>query len=559
MEGVPFFTELGTIIIVATLLGLFFKKLRQPLILAYIATGIILGASFLDVLSYKEIIATFSELGITFLLFLVGLNLNINVLKEVGKASLVTGLGQIFFTTTLGTLLSLALGFSLIESIYLAIALSFSSTIIIVKLLSDKNELNSLHGKISLGFLLVQDFVAILALMMVSSIGSNPDLAGMLASFFFKGAVFFVLAIAFTKLVLEKIFDHFAQSQELLFLSAISWLMLLGIASQQFGFSIEIGALIAGVTLASIPYSLEISGKIKYLRDFFLVLFFVLMGSQLIFSSLDALLVPSLIYIIFILVGNPLIVISLLLFLGYRGKTAFLSGLSVAQISEFSLVLLALGVKLGHIKPGIAAIITVSAVITIAVSTYLILHSHALYRFFDAFLQRFVKKKTVEDLLHKAREPHYHTVIIGFNRTGKSIAKGLKLKKNTVLVIDFDPAVVKKALAAGFHAIYGDAEDVEIIDYIRQLKPEIVISTTKDAEANDMLLHELGKKHRPLLILLTENLSEVEHLYALGTDLVIVPAVVAGKRITEYVHTALRSKKALHAIQKNLRNELKQF
>ena len=147
-----FFLELAAVILLATLLGVLFRKLKQPVLLAFIFAGIILGSSFLNVITYKELMNVFSELGVAFLLFLVGINLDLRIFKEIGKTSIITGIGQIVFTTVCGFLIASFLGFGLVEALYIAIALTFSSTIIIVKLLSDKKELNSLYGKISIGF-----------------------------------------------------------------------------------------------------------------------------------------------------------------------------------------------------------------------------------------------------------------------------------------------------------------------------------------------------------------------------------------------------------------------
>ena len=498
-------------------------------------------------------------MGIVFLLFLAGLNLNVNVLKEVGRASIITGIGQIAFTSAIGFVILLALGFKYVEAAYLAVAITFSSTIIIVKLLSDKNELDSLHGKISVGFLLVQDIVAIAALILISSMGTGADLASVLSSFLLKAAAFFIIAVMLAKFAVEKIFYQFAKSQELLFLSSISWMLLLVLVSQVLGFSSEIGAFIAGVTLASIPYSFEIAGKIKYLRDFFLVLFFVLLGSQLVFSSIAPILPAVLLISFFILVGNPVIVISLMLFLGYKGKTAFLCGLTVAQISEFSLVLIALGVKVGHIPETILPVITLVGIITISISSYLILHSHAIYRFFSRFIEPFERKKKFEDALSKGEAGVHKIILVGFNRTGKSVVDGLKAPKESILVVDYNPAIVKKAISSGFHAVYGDVSEPEVLNFLKTVEPEIIVSTVKEFGAQAGLLKAFPAHKKPFMIVFSDNVDEAKKLALLNPDMVVVPPVLAGKIVKDYVNRALQSKGLMDEVKQMLLDDLKKY
>ncbi|MCK4496650.1 MAG: cation:proton antiporter, partial [Candidatus Aenigmarchaeota archaeon] len=307
MQG--FLFELGTIIIIATLLGIIARKLRQPIILAYILTGIIVGPTFLNIVTSVDMVYVFSQLGIAFLLFLVGLNMNYKVLREVGKISLITGTGQIVFTFIIGYGIALLLGFQLIESFFISIALTFSSTIIIVKLLADKNDLESLYGKISIGFLLVQDFVAIAIIVMLSGNIIGMSLESLLMVNIMKIVFLFCVTFVFGKYILPPLIGVISKSTEMLFLSGISWMFVMCMLSMYLGFSIEIGALLAGISMASLPYHFEITGRIKPLRDFFLILFFVILGAQMIFSEIGGLILPAIVFSIFILIGNPLIVI----------------------------------------------------------------------------------------------------------------------------------------------------------------------------------------------------------------------------------------------------------
>lgn len=373
------FVELSIIIGIAVLIAGIMRLLKQPLIIGYILTGIIVSPYFLNIVSSTETIVVFSQIGVALLLFIVGISLSPRVIKEVGKVSLVTGIGQIIFTSLIGFFISRLLGFSILVSLYIAIALTFSSTIIIMKLLSDKKDLDKLYGKISIGFLLVQDIFAIILLMIISSFSSRLKLSGISLQSFIIGAIFIGGFILISIYILPKLSTFFAKSQEFLFLFSIGWGMGLAALFHYIGFSMEIGALVAGITLSMSPYHYEISSKLRPLRDFFVILFFILLGSQMVFGNISQFIIPAVIFSLFILIGNPLIVMILMGMLGYKKKTGFQAGFTVAQISEFSLILIALGVTVGHLTNEILSLITIVGLITIAGSTYLILYSNKIY------------------------------------------------------------------------------------------------------------------------------------------------------------------------------------
>jgi len=373
------FMQFGLIILVVFGVSIIIKLLKQPLIIGYILSGILVGPFVFNLIQESETLNVFSEMGIAFLLFIVGLYLSPKVTKEVGKISLVTGIGQIVFTSLIGYLIGMALGFSTITSVYIAIALTFSSTIIIMKLLSDKDALEKLYGKISIGFLLVQDLVAILILIIVSSLASGTGVGNLVFLTIVKGLIFVAVLTLISYYALPKLSDFFAKSQEFLFIFAVAWGFGLSILFLYAGFSIEVGALIAGIMLSISPYSFEISSKLKPLRDFFIISFFIVLGSRMVFSDITPLIVPAIIFSAFILIGNPLIVMILMGILGYSKKTGFMAGLTVAQISEFSLILIALGVKTGALTQEILSFVTIIGLLTIAGSTYMIIYSEEIF------------------------------------------------------------------------------------------------------------------------------------------------------------------------------------
>ncbi len=527
-----FFLELSAVIVAATVLAILFRKLKQPILLAFIFAGIILGSSFLDVIIYKELLQVFSGLGIAFLLFLVGINLDLRIFKDIGKTSLITGIGQIVFTTFFGFVIASFLGFGFLESLYIAIALTFSSTIIIVKLLSDKNELNSLYGKIAIGFLLVQDFVAIVAIVLISSISFSTDLTSQISQFILNLVVLFLLFFIASRFFVKKFFNTISGHQELLFLGSIAWCFAFTSVAILLGFSKEIGAFLAGVSIASLPYTYEILGKLKYLRDFFIVLFFVVLGSNLVFASPNIVLSPAIIFSVFVLVGNPVIVLILMIWLGYKGRTSFLSSLTVAQISEFSLILILLGQSVGHVSVEVTSIITMVAVITIGISTYLIIYNNRVYDALSGFLPILRSKRFFEDSLHMAKDKEYPCVCLGFGGTGKRIFLDEKLDREDVLVVDFDPRAIKEAAKLKFHTFYGDVSDLETIEFILRIKPKIVVSTVMNVNSNIVLAKKLLQKNSNInLIVLAHDISDAKKLYSAGIDFVLVPSVITAKNV----------------------------
>ena len=300
MEGI--FLQLSVVLLIILGISFIMRMLKQPLIIGYIIAGIIIGPSFFNLLPDNQTIHTFSELGIAFLLFIVGLNLSPKVIKEVGKISLITGIGQVIFTSVIGYFIAIWIGFDPITAIYISIALTFSSTIIIMKLLSDKDSLDKLFGKISIGFLLVQDIIAIIILMVISSFSNGVGTTSFILQSFTRGILILVILFPISYFILPKLSSFFAKSQEFLFVFAISWGLGLSALFFYTGFSIEVGALIAGIMLSMSPYSYEIASKLKPLRDFFIISFFVLLGSQMILQDLNNLWIPAIILSLFILI-----------------------------------------------------------------------------------------------------------------------------------------------------------------------------------------------------------------------------------------------------------------
>jgi Kef-type K+ transport system membrane component KefB len=394
--GMTSFAEVALLLVMAAAIGLFGIFLRQPLIVSFIAVGRITGPSALDVVHSDEQIDLLSELGIAVLLFLVGIKLDVKLVRSLGKVALLTGPGQVLFTSVFGYLIGLALGLGSVTSLYVAVALTFSSTIIIVKLLSDKREIDSLHGQIALGFLIVQDIVVVIAMIVLSAIAVGAEGGGgggSVVSVLAWGAAMLALVVLFARYIADPLTERLAGAPELLVIFAIAMAAMFAAIGDFVGLGKEVGGLLAGVALASTPYRETIAARLAPLRDFLLLFFFIALGSTLDLSPLGTHVSGAIIFSLFVLIGNPLIMLVILGAMGYRKRTGFLAGLTVAQISEFSLIC-AMGVLIGHVTEDALGLVTMVGLVTIATSTYMITYSHQIYAVFRPLLGIFEGKGT---------------------------------------------------------------------------------------------------------------------------------------------------------------------
>lgn len=547
------FIEIGIILAIATVVSALMRILRQPLVVGYILSGVIVGPYFLNILTSTEYIELFSKLGIAILLFIVGLSLKPDIIREVGKVSLVTGLGQIIFTSLIGFFLIRALGFDDTASLYGAIALTFSSTIIILKLLSDKGDLDKLYGKISIGFLLVQDVVATIILLFVSlwTSSTNVNTGQSPLLIFLKVGAFFIILYLLGKYVLPRLSTFLAKSQESLFLFSITWGLGLSALFYNFGFSLEIGALVAGVSLAVSPFAQEISSRMKPLRDFFIVLFFVLLGSQIIITSIGTIIVPAIILSVFVLIGNPIIVVILMNILGYKSRTGFMAGLTVAQISEFSLILMALGLASGHLNQEIVSLITLVGVVTIAGSTYLILYADKIYPKVKGLLSLIEFRKTNTKQEETEVKEDYSMIIFGYDRVGYDFVNIAEKMKNKHLVVDFDPSSINKLERHGVPYRFGDAEDVNFLEEINVAKAEMVISTIPDFKTN-LNLVSYYHNHNPegIIMVISHNIQHTKELYKKGASFVVMPHYLGASYASQMIETHGNEKSAFEKKKK---------
>lgn len=515
------FAELSLLIVVATGMAVVMRLLKQPLIIGHILTGLIVGPFVLDFVHSTEMLAVMSEIGIAILLFTVGLHLDPSIIKKFGRVAVLTGLGQVVFTSLAGYFVCIMLGFTPIASFYLAIALAFSSTIIILKLITDKGDIDTLYAKIALGFLLVQDFVAVLLLLGIPLLSSGDNPLDHMARFALSALGLCLFIYISSRIFLSRLSSFIESSQEFLFMFAIAWGIGIAALFKEFGFSLESGALIAGVALASLPSRNEISSRLTPLRDFFIIIFFIFLGAQLQLNNLASQIPIALLLSVLVVIGNPLILMSILGILGYKKKTSLQTGFTVAQISEFSLILIALGVSLGHIDASILSLTTLVGLITIFTSTYLVMYSDHIYKFLNPYLDIFERKGAKEP---RARKRTYEMVLFGCNRIGYDFTENLIRAEKDFLVVDYDPDTIARLQAADIDAEFGDASDIVFLETLDFKNTSLVVSTIPDATTN-VLIHRTVRAQNPdaVVMVVAHRLQDALAHYDDGIDYVILP------------------------------------
>jgi Kef-type K+ transport system membrane component KefB len=518
------FEQVAGVLAVCVVAGGLALLLRQPLIVGLIAAGIAVGPDVLGIVEHAEEIELLATIGISLLLFVVGLKLDVRLVRKLGPVALATGLGQVVFTSVVGFFIALGLGFDTVPAVYIAVALTFSSTIIIVKLLTDKRETDDLHGRIALGFLIVQDICVVLAMIAITAFGDTTgDLGAEVLGVVLRGVALLVVVGLFGRYVAPRVTRLLARQSELLVLGAVTWAVLLAAISLALGFSEEVGAFLAGMSLASTQYREAISGRLSTLRDFLLVFFFIELGTQFELTAAFDQLGAAVVFSLFVLIGNPIIVLIIMGLLGYRKQVSFKAGLTVAQISEFSLILVALGIAQGQIDSEVLGLVTAVGLITIAASTYMIMGSDRLYDRLEPYLGIFERARPTASIDLDDEQPRPEYVVIGLGRFGSTVVRELLDQGEDVLGVDFDPRSVDSGRWDA-PVIYGDAEDPSLPDQIPLERARWIISTVRGRDTNLHLLQAFRHHGFDGGIAMAADDEDTEALLrAAGADVTIRP------------------------------------
>ncbi len=522
------FFEIGMLVIFAGLATYLAKLAKQPLVPAYIIAGILIGNVF-GLVTNHDLIMNLSEIGIAFLLFIVGLELEFKKLKDIGIVSTAVGSIEMLLVFAAGYFVTKLLGFDSVESIYLGLVIAFSSTMIVIKILSDKLETNTLHGRLTIGILVVQDIFAIMALSYLASVSN-----GAIGYFFFVKILLVILAgILASRYVFPHVFEFAAKSRELLLIVSLSVCFLFALIFSAIGLSITIGAFFAGVLLANLPYNIEIVGKVGPLRDFFSIMFFTSLGLQFTFKGFTPLALPVLLLLLLLAVFVKMLVIFFaLLGMRHQPRTSFITASSLAQISEFSLIIVLLGVNSGAIPQGILTLTIMLAVITMTLTSYIMNYESRMYRYFIDFLKMLGFRIGHHGPMcsHKL---FYDVILCGYDRIGYSILNTLVAQKKNVLVVDFNPDRIKKLKNMGVPCMYGDICDPEILARLDIKKTRMLISTATSYKDNLLLLQKIKALNNYIPMIVTAHkIDQALELYKMGADYVILPHFLGGDMVS---------------------------
>jgi Kef-type K+ transport system membrane component KefB/voltage-gated potassium channel Kch len=528
------FYGLSAIIVIATAVALFMRSIGQPLLIGHILTGIIVGPVALGILDNPDTLSVFGSMGITLLLFIIGLGLRPTVVKEVGKASVVTALTEILAATFLGWVILQALGLSSREALFVGFGLGVNSTIVALKLLGDKKELSRLYGKITIGTSLVEDIIAAIALLFLASTHDDQLFAiGPLIGLIIKGALAGISMYIVAKEVLPRLQKLFTGDQELLFLTAIA----IGLGSaalfDKVGLSMEVGALAAGVMLATKPYAQEIASRLRPLRDFFVIVFFIALGTELTFDKFGELFWPFVFGTLIVVIVKPIAIMASLGFLGYTKRTSFMAAATLSQVSEFSIIFIILANQKELISHDMVSLLTFIALVSIAISTYLVTYSDKVYAVIEKHLNLFERKKTDGETIKTERND---LVLFGYQRGGHEFVNLFKKMKRPYVVIDYDPEVIDTIEQRKINYLYGDATDVELLEEAGVANAQLVVSTIPDFEVNLFLLKFLSDKNRRVIAIVhTDDPTEAAKLYEAGASYVILPHYIGSERVSEFI------------------------
>ncbi len=533
MHG-DFFTELSLVILVTVGVSVIMKVIRQPLILGYILAGLLVGPSFLNLIHSTEIFNSFSEIGIALLLFIIGLGMNIAELKKLGKPIFIAVMSTFVTMTVFGYTASSLMGFTRNEGLIIALALFFSSTIIIVKVLSDKKEVNRLHGQIAIGVILLEDLVATLALLFIVAGETGGLSLSEVGLLLIKGLLLVLMLFIANSKILGRVTRMMASSQELLFLFALGWGFGIAALFEWAGFSIEVGALFAGVALATLPYSQEIGARLKPLRDFFVVVFFITLGQSLELNNLSEGLIPALILSVIVIVLKPTAIITSLGLLGYPKRVSFKAGINLSQISEFSIILVLLAQSSGLVDDKISAIITLVAIITITTSTYLMHYDNQLFLIFDKIKFKMFEKETVHR--EKRSRSKYPMLLFGYHKGGHEFISTFKEMGKKYIVIDYDPTVLDVLERQNIPYVYGDATDLELLEEIGIESAKLIVSTFTEYDVTRQLVANVQRINpNAVIICHAENQKEGLALYELGATYVMIPHYIGSEKVSAFI------------------------
>lgn len=524
--------ELFAVIVgLATLFSFVAKKTKQPTVIAYIVTGLILGPVGISFMGQTELTRLFSELGLVFLLFFIGLEIDISEVKEVLRPTAIIGVSQMVLTAILGFGLGTLLGFTTVESLFIGAAAMFSSTALVVKLLTDKDEATTLPGRLDVGVLLIQDVAVVLILALLTTNFTDPVTAAIrfseiLLMIGFIGGV----SIASSKYLLPKVFRRMTERPSLYFIYGLAWAFILIAGADYLNLSLEIGAFFAGLSLAQLPYSSELQERVRPLTDLFMAIFFINFGLSILPSQLAAYFFEAMIVSAALMIGKYFILFNLIDRLKFTPETSFKASLNMTQISEFSLILGSLAVSEQIISNDMLGFISLVAITTMGVSSYMLNFNQEIYQRVEDFLKQFEDDEKTDVNISKLEE---HTIVIGYNKMVKRVLPLLKEQYENVVIVDKNPENAEELSNSAYEYIYGDFKHGEIRKASSIKDAALVMSISRDREVNHQILRDTDRD--TTVFLEAESFEDAAEFYDRGAEYVMIENIVTADKMSDYL------------------------
>lgn len=529
------FVQLSLVLALAAGISAIMRLFRQPLIMGYIITGVVAGPSLFNIIHNHAAFESFSQIGIALLLFIVGLGLNVSTIRSLGKPVLVISSVNLVLVGGVSYALALLLGFSHAEALVIGIGMLFSSTIVVIKALSDKKSISRLYGRIAVGVTLMEDIIATIALLAITAMSGDGATLGDIETLVMRGVALAAGLIVVGAFVMPRLSKFFASSQESLFMFALMWAFGVATLFEVAGFSIEVGALFAGVTLASLPYALEVSNRLKPLRDFFLVLFFVGLGERLSLQSISQTIIIALIFAVVVVVFKTFVIAASLGRLSYTEQTSYKVAIHLSQISEFSVILAVLAFSTGVVEQHVVNLMTLTALLTIGVSTYLMHYDDKIFRLIAASL-RFIERPTPQLESSASHAATYKLILFGYHKGGHEFINAFRDMRKRYVVVDYNPDVIEIMERQHINHVFGDATDYELLEEIGVHKAELVVSTITDLDTNLLLVRHVNQWNpEGVFICHANSYDHAAQLYEHGAAYVMLPHFIGSEQMSSFI------------------------
>jgi len=551
MINYSFLFEIGLIVSCATVFGYVARYLRQPPIAAYMLAGLLLGPLGFSVISGRPEILALSELGIAFLLFGAAIDINLNKLRGVGVVSFAMTILQLSLTFIFSYYTALFFNLPTQEAIYVGVVLAFSSTMIVIKLLSDERQLDTLHGRLIIATLVLQDLVIIMLMPILDLMGQTVPLE-VVAGLVFKGLGLFCIAVVLNRFVFPRVLHFVSKSSELLYLTSLTLCFSFMGLAHMLGFSLAIGAFVAGIALSTFYYGPEIAGRIASLKDFFATIFFVTLGLQ-ITTLVGWELFPMLLsFIALAIIIKPIFTSLLTLLFGYGGRTSLAVGTLLGNVSEFSFIIASIGVTSGKISSPVFSSLVVVIIVSMVATPYFAKYQHGLFSLLSRATQvvplnllHFFRRRTPEKTL-ACTVLKNHTIIVGCDRMGEQVLGAVKHP----LVVDYNPDVIDNLTARNISCIYGDAENTHVQNLMCLKKADVLVVAIPDVEATENLLINARRANKKMVIFARANtVQDALVYYSMGADLVLLPELIAGTQAAGFLKKYAKSRKSVKKLR----------